>query len=137
MECGEVTLVDAVATVDIGADGVARGDILVLESQRLEGGMLMGRSVGSEKLRGVDVVGVSPGATGVVWREAEDVKVLFNSHNGVCLDEMIELGRGEAGFNQFASDTERMIGVVVQIATNMIEDGLGNIGGVVEQIRLA
>lgn len=42
MEDGEMALVDAVPPVDICADGVARGDTLVLESKRLEGGMLMG-----------------------------------------------------------------------------------------------
>lgn len=88
--------------------------------------------MGSEKMRGVDIVGVGPGTTGVVLGEAEEIEVIFHSNNGLPLDEVIELWRGEAGFNQFASDTEWMIGVVVQIATNKIEDGLGDIGGVVE-----
>ena len=42
MEDGKVTLVDAVPPIDVGTDGVARSDVLILKSERFEGGMLMG-----------------------------------------------------------------------------------------------
>lgn len=85
-------------------------------------------------MRGIDVVGIGSRTTGVVLGEAENIKVVYDANNRVCLTEVVELGRWKARFNQLAGYTEGMVGIVVKIATNKVEDRLGNIGGLVKHI---
>jgi len=93
MEDWKMTPIHAITAVDIGADGVARGEIL--ESESFESGMLMSGGMGPQKMRGVNIVGVGPGTARVILWKPQDIEVVVDSNNWVSLDKVVELGRGK------------------------------------------
>lgn len=69
---------------------------------------LMSRSVCSEERISVDVVGIRSVSARMICWKSKTLKVLNSGHNGE--EVIVGLVAWESGFDELASDTDRMIG---------------------------
>lgn len=81
----------------------------------------------------IEVVGIGETSTGVVGGKSQVVKVLLDGYNG---GERVQVGEGrEVGFDECAEDTERVIGVEVEVAIQFREDCRSYIRMIISRIR--
>ena len=126
--------VDGIAAVHVGADGVP-GLASCGCSKVEEGGVLVGRGVSAQDAGGIEVVGIGAGAARVVGREAEDIEVGMGGDNRVCSDVVLESRvRAEGGLDEFAGDADGVVGDVVEVAANDVEDVRGEVGSIIEDM---
>ena len=76
--------------------------------------------MGSQHVLSIEVVGIGETSTGVVGGKSQVVKVLLDGYDR---GKRVQVGEGrEVGFDECAEDTERVIGVEVEVAIQFRED---------------
>jgi hypothetical protein len=98
---GIVASVNAISSIDICTNGIARYIVL---ADILESRVLVGRGMRSEDMVRVDVVCICSRASGMVFGEAQDIKVFLYGHDRVDRDMVLVDGSLEDRFDESAGD---------------------------------
>jgi len=119
--------IDLISSVDISRD-----QDLVGLCQDLE---LMGRGMGSEHDRFIQVIGIRDSPSWMVCGKAQIIKVLLGRYDGRELIVMLKVGK--SGCDQFLDDGDGVSGDKVELAGGFFQDGGRDIGGRVLVVGLA
>ena len=121
MEDGVVASINGVTAIYIGNYSIPDllWTALFVSIELLEVCLLVGTCVSAQDCLVVDIIGISPAATGMIRWKAEDIEILCCSDYGILFDVISKDGSGELAFDKLAGDGQRMILVEVESSSDM------------------